>query len=261
LKKISIKRLGLLVGLMMTFIITKPAQADVILTPNDDFFHEHYEECEQLLRSYTVNGEEGYAEIKKYPKSKETVANVENGTEFYVSFTYTDDKDRLWGVVEYDSLTGWILMEDLAVIYDNISFMEEHKGEMQAYRGEFDDYNPGEELIQFYQYPRSGTAQSAMNLKEERPVFDYAFEDAEGLLWGHVNYYYTHRGWICLSDPTNANIPESKGQPEVTLIPPVAELPTQLGSPLRLELMLTVVLVVTVVIGTGVMIRIFWKKK
>jgi hypothetical protein len=261
MKKLTLKGLGALACLIMSLLMVKPVNADVIWTPNDDFMNEHYQECEQLERMYIANGGEGYVEIKKNPKSKETVANVENGTEFYVSFTYKDDKDRVWGVVEYQDSTGWIIMEKLAVIYDDISFMEEHKGDIQAYRGEFDDFDPGEELIQFYQYPGSGTPQSAMNLQEERPEFDYAYEDSEGRLWGHVNYYYAHRGWICLSDPINANIPGSKEEPEVTLIPPTAELPDIIGSPASTEIIILVLLVAAVVIGTGVMIRIFWKKK
>lgn len=259
MKKISIKVLGMLTCLVTVLFITRPVCADIIWTPNDDFFNKHYEECERLERSYTANGEKGYVEINKNPLSKETVANKENGTEFYVSFTYTDEKDRLWGVVEYDDSTGWILMEDLVVIYDDISFLEEYKDDIQAYQGEFDDYVPEEEPLQFYQYPGSGLPISAMEIKEYKPEFRYTYKDAKGGLWVYVNYYFKHQGWIYLSDPTNANIPGSTLQPQVTIIPRASELPS--NSIVSSEILILVILVVAVVVATGVIIRIFWKKK
>ncbi len=260
MKRLQLKGLGIIICLVMALLMSKQVQADVIWTPNDDFFEKHFDECEQLLRSYTANGEEGYVEIKKDPLSKETVENVRNGTEFYVSFTYTDKKGREWGVVEYDDSTGWILMEELSVIYDNISFMEEHKNEIQYYRDEFDDYVPEEEPVQFYQYPGSGKSISAMDIKEDKPEFIHVYEDAEGRLWGYVGYYFANRGWICLSDPTNANIPSSQEQSEVTIIPPTTELPDP-GSSISTEVILIAALVVAVVLGTIVIIRFFWKKK
>ena len=108
MKKSYLRGLGIIACLVMVLLMSKSAQADLIWTPDDDFFEKHYEECEQLLRNYTANGEEGYVEIKKDPLSKETIENVKNGEEFYVSFTYTDKKGRVWGVVEYDDSTGWI---------------------------------------------------------------------------------------------------------------------------------------------------------
>ena len=251
----------ILACLLGTSFMTGSVQADLIWTPNDDFFNKHYEECERLERSYTANGMKGYVEIKKDPLSKETIANKENGIEFYVSFTYTDKKERVWGVVEFDQSTGWILMEDLLVIYDNISFMEEHKGNIEPFQGEWEDYVIGKEPVQFYSYPGSGISVSAMDIKEDKPVVSYTYEDGEGRLWGYINYYFSHRGWVCLSDPTNANIPGSKDEPQVTLIPKASELPDPSNPLLRREILIVVLLVGAVVVGTGVMIRIFWKRK
>ena len=251
----------ILACLLATSFITGSVRADVIFTPNDDFFNKHFEECERLVRSYTANGMKGYVEIKKDPLSKETIANKENGTEFYVSFTYTDDKEQVWGVVEFDQNTGWILMEDLLVIYDNISFMEEHKGNIEPFQGEWEDYVPGEESVQFYPYPGSGKSVSAMDIKEDKPEVSYTYEDGEGRLWGYINYYFAHSGWVCLSDPTNANIAGSKDEPQVTLIPKASEIPAPRGAFVSQELIILVLLVVAVVVGTGVMIRIFWKRK
>jgi hypothetical protein len=261
MKRLHMKGLGILACLMIALLMSKSVKADLIWTPNDDFFEKHYEECEQLGRSYMANGEDGYVELKKDPLSKETVENVKNGEEFFVSFTYTDKKGKVWGVVEYDDSTGWILMEELSVIYDNISFMEEHKEKIKDYQGEFDDIDLGEEPVQFYQYPGSGTSISAIEIKEEKPEFSYTYEDSEGRLWGYIAYHFAHRGWVCLSDPTNTNIPSSKEQPDVTIIPPATELPDPASSSFSTEVILIVVLVMVVVLGTAVSIRVFWKKK
>lgn len=261
MKKFHLRGLGILACLVMALLMSKSAQADVIWTPNDDFFEKHYEECEQLGRSYTANGEDGYVELKKDPLSKETVENAMNGEEFFVSFTYTDKRGIVWGVVEYDDSTGWIRMEELLIIYDNISFMEEYKDEIKAYQGEADDIELGEEPVQFYKYPGSGTSISAIEIKEDKPEFSYTYEDPEGRLWGYVAYHFANRGWICLSDPTNAMIPASQEKSEVTMIPPAAKLPDPSDSAVSKEVALILVLVVAVVLCTAVAISVFWKKK
>ena len=259
--KNNIKALIILACVLNMLFITKSVKADIIWTPNDDFFIKHYEECERLERSYIASGEKGYVEIRKNPLSKETVANKENGTEFYVSFTYTDKRDRVWGVVEQDDSTGWILMDELVVIYDDVSFLEEHKDDIQAYQGEFDDYVPEEAPLQFYEYPGSESPVSAMEIKQDKPEFSYTYKDEEGRIWGYVNYYFKHKGWICLGDPTNANITGSKEQPQLTIIPAASKLPEPSNSSVSSEIIILVILVVAVVIGTGILIRIFWKKK
>ena len=253
---------GIILGcLLATLFITGTVRADLIWTPNDDFFNKHFEECERLGRSYMANGHNGYVEIKKNPLSEETIANKENETEFYVSFTYTGPSDRVWGVVEFDNSTGWIVMEDLLVIYDNISFMEEHEGDIEAFQGEWEDYVSGKEPVQFYPYPGSGKSTSAMDIKEDKPVVSYTYEDDEGRLWGYVNYYFSHKGWICLSDPRNANISGSKEAPQATLIPKASELPDPSYPLFSRDILVIVLLVAAVVVGTGMIIRIFWKKK
>ncbi|MDF2484185.1 MAG: hypothetical protein K0R46_353 [Herbinix sp.] len=261
MNKIKLRYFGVLACLVIALLVSNTAQADVLWTPNDDFFMKHYEECESLGRSYTANGEEGYVGIKKNPESKETLVNKENGSEFFVSFTYTDQKDNIWGVVEVDESTGWVLMTNLVVVYDNFSFIEEHESEFQAYEGELDDYEPGEDPFQFYEYPGSGTPISWMNLQEERPEFTYTYTDSEDRKWGYVGYYFGHGGWICFSDPTSANLAAIQDHPEITIIPPSTEMPLKTTPVISTEVILLVVLVAAVVLGTALLIRIFFKKK
>lgn len=254
------KLFGVIICLTMVFCMSRQVKADIIWTPEDDFFEKHYEECKQLLRNYTANGEEGYIEIKEDPTSKKTVENVKNGTEFYVSFTYTDRMSRVWGVVEHEKITGWILMKDLLVIYDNISFLEEHKDEIKTEPVEFDDTKLDGRPVHFYQYPGSvGTAGVPLK-KEEKPQISSTYEDSEGRLWGYVSYYFASKGWICLSDPTNAELQGSPRQPGGIVIPPATSIPKPANAPIRTEVILITVLVTVLVLGTVVAIRIFWKK-
>ncbi len=262
MKRCILRGSGALLCLLAMCFLCRTARADVIWTPNDDFFMEHYSECENVARFYLANGEKGYVTIRKDPLSGKKAGSKENGTEFFVSFTYTDKKGKEWGVVEFDESTGWIQMEELTVVYDNISFCAEHENEFQDYQGEFDDYVQGKEPLQFYEYPGSGTPKSSMELQQDKPEFAYTYQDPEGRRWGYASYYFAHRGWICLSDPTNAELPAFRSGQEVTITPPAKELPAR--SPdgkISLEVLVLIVLVLAVVSVTAFIIHIFWRKK
>ncbi len=262
MKRTIFRGLGMLLCFLMVCLSWRTARADVIWTPNDDFFLKHYSECERVERSYLANGQVGYITIQKDPLSAEIVERKENGTEFYISFSYIDKKGKEWGVVEFDQKTGWIPMEELTVVYDNISFCDEHEDELQDYQGEFDDYVPEKEPLVFYEYPGSGSPEGWMEVQQEKPEFSRTYEDSEGRLWGYVGYYFAHRGWICLCDPTNTEIPAFGDGQEVTIIPPAKELPVE--SPdgkISPEAILLILLVAAVVFVTGLIIHIFWKKK
>jgi hypothetical protein len=192
MKRYIFRGSGALLCLLAMCFLCRTARADVIWTPNDNFFTEHYSECENVARFYLANGENGYVTIRKDPLSGKKTGSKENGTEFFVSFTYTDKKGKEWGVVEFDESTGWIQMEELTVVYDNISFCAEHENEFQDYQGEFDDYVQGKEPLQFYEYPGAGTPKSSMELQQDKPEFAYTYQDPEGRQWGYASYYFAH---------------------------------------------------------------------
>ena len=218
---------------LLAVLTCVPALADVIWEPHDDFYHKEFVNCDYVGRSYTANGQGGTVAVMKEPGSSKTVATVNNGSTFYVSFSYTDKSGAVWGVVEFSvdasgsvspayggGTTGWVRMSDLELVYDYISFDEEHRSEFKPYTGGYDVFKDINELV-FWSYPGSGVIVST----ETKPQIDEYFEltttytDGNGKLWGFVSYYYGLKNvWVCISDlaGTVAPTPDSLPSPSPT---------------------------------------------
>jgi hypothetical protein len=191
--------------------------ADLIWTPEDDFYQKHSEDCEKLNRSYTANGPEGEIVLWKSPVSKKKVASFENGSVFNVEYIYTDKKEHSWGIVETVQGNGWLRMEELVLVYDNISFCEQHESEFQPYNGEFDAYVV-EEPILLWTYPGSGKTYGTISELDQLHSFVYVYTDEEGRQWGYYAFKLKLKdnpkselgnsaSWVCLTDPTNKDLP------------------------------------------------------
>ena len=192
-------------------LLTVTVSADVIWTPQDDFFNKHADECEHLDRSFYANSPAGSVALYKKPDGKE-VAQLKNGEAVRVSFTYEKD-GAVWGVVTYgeNHETAWLNMADMLLVYDNQTFTEEHEAEFTTYDGSFEELcKSNDQRVIFWTYPGSGQiavdfdhlnqGYSALN---PNPIWT----DAEGRVWGYIGYYMAARGWVCLSDPANENLP------------------------------------------------------
>jgi hypothetical protein len=269
--------LRLLILLLLAALTCFPALADVIWEPNDSFYQQKSEDCVYNGRSYTASGRDGSVSVFKEPGSKETAAVINNGNVFYVSFTYTDKEGAEWGVVEFNpdgsgnlteidystAVTGWIPMTDLTVVYDYISFAEDHSGELKPYTGDYDTFKAGGTVV-FWSYPGSGVVaweDGEFKYDEYFEITD-TYTDSEDRLWGFVGYYYGARNvWVCVSDPSGAGIEKTPPSelPEATSASPETELPTA-GNDQKSAVLLIAVIVAAVVIVTGVLIGVFWKK-
>jgi hypothetical protein len=255
------------------------ASADVIWEPGDAFYRNHFNQCDSLGRSYTANGSDGSITVWKEPGSREKVTSVENGSTFYVSFVYTDKEGKKWGVVQfgYDEAgkvkavytndaahTGWIPMTDLTVVYDYISFNEDHKNEFQTYKGDYKTFTNGDKIV-FWSYPCSGVINwTTSDIKEDFRMSN-AYTDTEGRQWGFVERYFGARNsWVCISDPTNEKIPAVNTNTAPSVIPsPESAIPssneTQMKGGLPAAVLL-VILVGALVVVTAILVRLFWKK-
>lgn len=267
----------LLLILLLAALTWVPALADVIWEPNDSFYHQKSEDCVYNGRSYTVNGRNGSGTVFKEPGSKQTVAVINNGNVFYVSFTYKDNNGDNWGVVEFNpdgsgnladtdystAITGWVPMSDLTVVYDYISFAEDHGSQFKPYTGNYDTFKSGGPVV-FWSYPGSGV------IAWEEAAFEYddyfeisdTFTDDENRLWGYVGYYYGARNvWVCISDPSGDGIEKAPPSPvpEAATALPDPELPAA-GNDENDAVLLIVVIVAAVVVITAVLIAVFWKK-
>jgi hypothetical protein len=241
------------------------AYADVIWEPDDDFYKKNAEFCEYEGRNYTVNSREGSVKVQKSPQSTKLIDTVENGVTLYVSFTYTDRGGKAWGVVELDDdRTGWLLMKNLAVVYDSISFKKDHADEFKKYNDEFTSYDTQEDII-FWSFPGSGEISARVSgIRKGDMSISYTYTDVDGRLWGYVGYYQASKGWICISDPMNEAIPanESLVAPvsapsEITTAAVRSEYTGKAGFPAVIYIV-SLVAVVTAV--TAILIRVLWKK-
>lgn len=218
------RMLACLTALVCVFALTVPALADVIWTPDDDFFKAHQSECRQEERNYYINSRNGYVDLVSSPVSEKTVARAKNGAEVSVGFTY-EKNGMKWGVVSYnvgenkkdwlewdkESGIGWVKMSDLLLVYDEQSFEAEHGKEFTEYDGSFDKLcsSKGQRVI-VWSYPGSGVISADLKTLDQtygalKP--SAMWMDANGQVWGKIDYYKAARGWACLSDPADENLP------------------------------------------------------
>lgn len=218
------RMLACLTALACVLALTVPALADVIWTPDDDFFKAHQSECRQEGRDYYIDSRDGYVDLFSSPVSEKTVAQAKNGAEVSVGFTYERGGVK-WGVVSYNagknqkdwlewdkkSGVGWVKMSDLLLVYDEQSFEAEHGKEFTKYDGSFGKLcsSTGQRVI-IWSYPGSGVISA--DLKTLNQAYgalkpSAMWMDANGQVWGKIDYYMAVRGWVCLSDPADENLP------------------------------------------------------
>lgn len=256
----------LLLAAFILLAVPLTAYADVLVEPNNDFYARHRDECTSLNRSFYANGEGGSVSLKKQPGSKAEVAAVENGEVLYIMFTY-NHKGELWGVVElytpdkpYNQWpTGWIPMNQLLLVYDYISFAEEHGADFYPYTGSYDALNTAKEIV-FWAWPGSGNAQGSLEaVADENFQVSHAYKDAQGREWGFVGYWYGRRNaWVCLSDPANRDIPAFNPAPTPVLWHAGAANAQKGGLSVPI---FSIILVAALVVGTAILIRVLWKPR
>lgn len=254
--------------LLSAFILMVPlaAYADVLVEPNNDFYSRHRDECTPLNRSFYANGEGGSVSLKKQPGSKAEVAAVENGEVLYIMFMY-NHKGELWGVAELyaqDKPTnpwhaGWIPMNQLLLVYDYISFAEEHQADFYPYTGSYDALKTAKKIV-LWPWPGSGKTQGSLEaIEDENFQVSHAYTDEQGREWGFVGYWYGRRNaWVCLNDPANSDIPAFNPAPQPDIWQPGAADAPKGGLSVPIFI---VILVAALVVGTAVLIRVLWKPK
>ena len=226
------KRLfSLILALVLILAMSPAVRADIIYIPQDRFLENHMDDCARVDRNYTA-----IVEVKLYrsPENDHVERAIPQGDTLHIYYTYTDARDILWGYTEsYDpEFTGWVPMAYLELVYDYISFEEDH-GDQIVYLDDFlklDDALAGQS-IRFWDYPGSegGTDMTVSNDAENLPYYFATYLDSEGRSWGYVNYYWGYKNfWICLSDPTaSVNTIYPDGAPEVEITQPQPLLPEQ----------------------------------
>ena len=254
------KLLALLTVLLLVVTMVTPAFADVLWMPRENV---SYDYDKVLNRAFFTNGGDGYVTVYTAPNSMSKVTNLANGTQFCVVYTREEKDGSLWGLgheAVIDGAEGWVPLADMALIYDHISFEEDHSHEYQKYDGSGD----GLTEACTYSYPGGvylSTAKTmdggAYTLAEG---FQNLYTDENGLRWSYIGYYYGLRNfWICIDDPMNENLgvetylseDQVRGV-DSPIVPPAANVPDTGVFPLWA---IPVALVIVVAVVTAVIAR------
>ena len=96
---------------------------------------------------------------------------------------------------------------------------------------------------------------------------DEMFQVENGLCWGHIGYFWGRRDWLCLSDPTNENLPDMQRAALPTIYPakkseqtPEEASPSPKTGEQTRNLTIAGILVAAVAAFSGVLITRFKKK-
>jgi hypothetical protein len=238
------------------------AYADMIVTPNNDFYTRHSGECIHVGRGFYANGPGGYVSVKEAPDAKKETARIENGEIIHIQFSY-DHNGQTWGAALLDKPDGWIPMEQLLLVYDHISFEEDHREEFYTYSGNLNA--PGD--IVFWTWPGSGVVACVLEAENRNPeleenwlAVDYAYLDSAGREWGIFSYVYARRNcWACLSDPASVDIPAFNPAPQPYFRPAEGDTTAAPASGGPSTPLLIIILVAALAAVTALLIRIFWK--
>ncbi len=184
-----------------------PVQADVIWEPRSPFYEEHADECVYEDRSYFAVGIDGKVDVYVSPENATIVDTLESGKKVTISFVYTAPDGIQWGVVENfqdETKTGWVPMDYMDVIYDNISFTEEFGENIVEESGMLPEECVGK-TIQAWPYPSAFEASELTmpDTVDAMPQYSETFVDEKGLKWGYIGYFQGMRDfWVCLDNPT-----------------------------------------------------------
>ncbi len=240
---------------------TLPVFADLIIPPNNAFYYKHKDELTHTWRDYIVNSEKGHACLYNSPESSIVLCSFSNGTPVNLLGLYTDQSGEVFGVIS-EPASGWFRMSDLSIVYDALSFLEEHESEIQDYVK-----RPGDAILATeetpvwrWNYPGYRIAHIYFGrFTQEEDLTERiqkVYTDENGVVWGYIP-----NSWICMSDPygEHAEEMETGPRPIVWKTPtptPENELPAN-----ERALLLIGGLVGGVVLTTAVMIVVFFARK
>ena len=205
------KRFIVFILLLFLAIPALIVSADVIYEPRNDFYQQNRDKCVYLGRSFYANGDGGSVSVKNEPGDGRELESVKNGEVLEIEYSCLYESEY-WGLV-YES--GWVKMDQLLVIYDYISFDEEHQGEFYQYNGDYAEIKKAGAALAWH-WPGSGEPiWTIQDIDTESFYVSHAYKDKDGREWGFVTYFYGSRNiWVCISDPMNRNIPAFNPAPE-----------------------------------------------
>jgi hypothetical protein len=201
-----------IIWLAQVLSICSSVAADSLWSPRNEnlFLNDHYFEIDFFdPREYQAATEGRRIELRIAPDSPSIIAIYPNGTLFKGGFLYVDEAGTSWILVEtLDGVyvSGWVHADDLQVIYDGISFYQEHESELIPYEGQvtpeiIDDFV-------FWQYPGSSRINEVWPDHKYPVAYEdinvpYTFIDSDDNIWAYYEVAYRKyaKGWVFYSDP------------------------------------------------------------
>ncbi len=257
------KMISVLLAAVFALTFTMSVSADVIFEPDDDFYSEHSSECTRVERIFVAT-----EDVSSYlePNNSKVLCTFTEGDELTISYTYEDKNGIVWGQVSFSAALGsdtkgWVPMGNLAVVYDNASFLSEFADEITE---DTDDLKlPSTDMLIFWNYPGSGDYydielwdDSSKNIS-----FTYSYTDPNGITWGYVPYLYGMSGWVRIDDPSNTTAPEIlEREPEI-LHPTSVIDPDEIKEPGLSPIWLAVILVGAACVVTVILLITLTSKK
>lgn len=201
------------------FLMCFGAGADVIDLPETKnsfaLDYNNYEDCIWEMREYRVVNPAGAKSYYMPGVEDKVVMKLKEGDVVLVSYTYLIG-DAVYGLVNYGSWKedSWFSLADFELVYDYISFAEEHGDEFYPWGQELDDVF--DIAIRLYAYPGSDVIEIATE-NYSTPTIVHAYRDENDVEWGFVSNDFGYFGvWLCLD---NLEMGELPPQPEKGLDP------------------------------------------
>lgn len=203
--------------LLLSFLTVS---ADSIWMPIDLFFDP--ETCEFTQRHYIAASDEGEVTLVDTPITMRKIGTFANGIDFLISWVCKGPDDEPWGSFENytepdakepvyvygDVRSGYLPMEDLKVVYDTISFTEDHPDDVKDI--ETFDLNKKSGKIILWAYPGAERIDYTLDIKEidsdgfwteDNYQISKIYTDANGNDWVYFEIWpYKYKGWIFVPD-------------------------------------------------------------
>lgn len=163
---------------------------------NNSFFIKNRDICILCRRQFITRA----ADTPVYNRPVGRVTDIlDAGEVLTVEYYCTDKKGEVWGITADG---GWLSMNALDLVYDNIAFFEQHSGEISDYS---DNTLPdGQRYL--WTYPCSGRISGADNSATEEIRLTSVFTDRVGRRWVYFEKSSAESGWICLDAPDDDGI-------------------------------------------------------
>ncbi|MCL2671078.1 MAG: hypothetical protein FWF10_03470 [Clostridiales bacterium] len=185
-----------------------PAPARRVYDPENAFYLRNREDCAREGRDFLINGEDGYVPVLREPGAGPELDRIPNNAVCYAFCTY----QGRWALVLHMApddgrrTEGWVALDGMLAIYNRHDFYADHADAFYTCDGDYSALQSAETIV-LWAWPGSGIKTGSLTHDKGFRVTE-AWRDETGRVWG---WFWlpaeSEPHWVCLSDPSNENIP------------------------------------------------------